>query len=107
MERIVLSKRAKQVLRLLNAGVSSCPTNMSQKDFNLGALEAQGVGLALCYQEEGGEVVEARLTDLGQCYLAMNPRLSNPIDWKWTIGTAIALVSLIISIVALLVACAN
>ncbi len=45
-----------------------------------------------------------KLTQYGRQYLAENPRLCNPTDWaKWAAVAAAA--SVLISIIALLVAC--
>lgn len=50
-------------------------------------------------------MVDARITPFGREYLAMNPSLRNPVDWRWVITTAIATVAALASIVALFVSC--
>jgi len=105
MERIELSKSGKQVFRLLDNGVYTRPDYISPSDFNNGARELRNKGLAVCHEEEGGDVIISRLTDMGKRYSAFNPSLSNPIDWKWIISTAIGLISLAVAIIALFVAC--
>ena len=105
MERIELSKSGKQVFRLLDKGVYTRPDYISPSDFNNGARELRNKGLAVCHEEEGGDVIISRLTDMGKRYSAFNPSLSNPIAWKWIISTAIGLISLAVAIIALFVAC--
>lgn len=105
MEYIKLSSDAKSVFRLLDKGIYLCPPNMHHRDFNIGSLELKRFGFAICHQEEGGGVVAARLTEEGKQYIAQNPNLHNPIDWKWIVGVTIAATSLVVSIIALFVAC--
>ncbi len=50
---------------------------------------------------EGGIVVDVRLTDYGKQYVSEYPHLSNPINWN----TLIAIIGVIVSIIALCVAC--
>ena len=105
MKHIQLSNIAKQVYRLLDRGIEHCPYDMHRRDFNIGSIELQSIGFAVCMQEEGGDVIAARLTDKGRQYIAEHPTLRNPIDWKWITGTIIAVISLFVAIIALFVAC--
>lgn len=66
----------------------------------------QSHGLAVCHEEENRNVEAVRLTDKGKLYLEDNPHLYNPIDWKWVVTTAIAVVAAIAAIAALFVSCA-
>lgn len=105
MERISLSKRAKDVLQAVASGQYTCPEKMLQFEFNSGARELQRHGLAYIHEEQKGNVEIVRLTDFGKCYLNDNPKLYNPIDWKWIITTVIGLIAAIAAIAALFVAC--
>lgn len=105
MKKIKLSNDAKSVFRLLDKGIYQCPPNMHHRDFNIGSLELKRLGFSVCHQEESGDVIIARLTDEGKQYIAQNPTLHNPIDWKWIVGATIAATSLVVSIIALFVAC--
>jgi len=49
---------------------------------------------------KGGRLEDARLTAYGREYLALNPLLRNPIDWKWIITTAIALAAALAAFLA-------
>lgn len=103
--RIRLSKDAKFVLRLLNNGQCTCPKAIPFAVFNDGAHELESNHLAICHEEEDGNVEIARLTDVGKLYISQNPDLRNPVDWKWIITTTIALISAIGTTIMLLVAC--
>lgn len=104
-KRIRLSKDAKFVLRLLNNGQYTCPKATPFAVFNDGAHELESNHLAICFEEEGGNVEIARLTDAGKLYLSQNPDLRNPVDWKWIITTTITAIAAIASTIALFVAC--
>ena len=95
MERVTLSRNAKQVMCHLRDGSTSCPATMIQSDFNSGARELWQHGFVITHEEENGNVEIARLADKGKIYLADNPALHNPIDTKWLIATTIVLVSAI------------
>ncbi len=72
--------------------------------FNAAVRSLHNSGLVQGAFSEGGGVVDSKLTQRGRQYLAENPRLSNPTDWtKWAAVAAAA--SVLISIIALLVAC--
>ena len=92
MGRIKLSKRAKRVLRLLAEGVTECPADMDRKDFSLGALALKYEGLAVCHEEEGGDVVAAKLSTNGWLYLHGNRspckdhrQRESAVDWKFVL----------------------
>lgn len=106
MERISLSSNAKAVMFALRAhNIGTCPETMIQSKFNKGARELQSHGLAFCHEEEGGNVEVVHLTDYGKSYLEDNPRLRNPVDWKWIITTTLTAIAAIGSILALFIAC--
>lgn len=72
--------------------------------FNAAVRSLHNSGLVQRTFSEGGGVVDSRMTQYGRQDLAENPRLSNPTDWtKWAAVAAAA--SVLISIIALLVAC--
>lgn len=104
MERIKLSKNEKKVLRLINTG-SDCPSGFSIAIYSSCVRSLERHGLAKGAYIEGGDCEAARLTPDGRCYLAENPKLRNPIDWKWIIATIIAIVGVITTIIIGFVAC--
>lgn len=103
MERKRLSHEARGVMFALHThNIGTCPETMLQSAFNAGARELQSMGLAVCHEEEGGNVEIVRLTDYGKLYLESNPYLRNPVDWKWIISTVITAIA---SVIMLFVAC--
>lgn len=105
MERIRLTKQEKTVLRLLASGCNECPDAYPRHIFVSCIRSLEQKGLAKGAWQEGGEMEDARLTPFGREYLAENPSLRNPVDWRWVITTAIATVAALASIVALFVSC--
>lgn len=102
MERVKLSRTAKEVFRLLVAGKYSCPEYMILEYFNAGAKELRAKYLAICHEEESGNVEIAKLSEMGKIYYRENPSLRNPVDWKWII---IATVAAVAGVTALFLAC--
>ena len=79
MERIKLTKREKNVLRLLRDGNSE-----ALSEFDAPSVENLArLGLVRRAGVEGAGFDDARLTNMGKEYFNDNPRLANPIDWKW------------------------
>lgn len=60
------------------------------------------VGLALV---EGGGIEDVTLTTMGKEYIKGNPRLYNPVDWKWLVITALLAVTAIAAVAALFISC--
>lgn len=92
MGRIKLSKRAKRVLRLLAEDVTECPADMDREEFSLGALELKHKGLVICHEEEGGDVVAAKLSTNGRLYLhgdrspcKDHRQREGAVDWKFVL----------------------
>lgn len=101
MERIRLTKREKRVLRLLSDNRLDLLTEMDHPALH----ELHERGLARVVYIEGGVPEAARLTTFGKNYLAENPKLRNPIDWKWVATTFIAAIAALAAVAALFVAC--
>lgn len=96
MEKIHLTRREKEVLRLIGSGCirpSTYPLHLFVSSVR--TLELKGL-------VKGGLLEDARLTAYGREYLALNPLLCNPIDWKWIITTAIALAAALAAFFCLL-----
>lgn len=102
MERIKLSKKCKALLRSVNDG--SYPKKASPEDVDdiryLREMKLiQGVDVI------PNGVTCIRITDFGRAYFHDNPKLKNPTIWqdkKYIINTAISIVALVISIIALI-----
>ena len=104
MERISLTRSEKEVLRLLGGGLG-CPDGYPRHVFCTCAASLERKGLARCAWAAGHKLVDARITPYGREYLALNPRLRNPIDWKWVVTTAIALGAAVAGFLALFMSC--
>ncbi len=107
MGRIKLIKEEKKVLRLLSKhGARSLGTiPRSQVRRALRSLEEKH--LIRAAWTEGGDYESARLTRDGRDYLIENPKLRNPIDWKWIATIGLATIGAITGIAALLVVCSK
>lgn len=105
MKRIALTKAEKQVLRMVLAGQEVCPAEYPAHQFNTAVRALEGYGLVRGAYTEGGGVEAVEATQYARQYIAENPRLRAPLDLKWVISTAIAVISAAAAIVALFVAC--
>lgn len=104
MERITLSRNEKEVLRMIAGGQGICPAEYPLHAFNAAVRSLAGKGLVQGAYEEGGNVADSMMTQVGRQYLAENPNLRNPINWG-RLATLIAAVSVGVSIIAMLIAC--
>lgn len=101
MNQIKLTRSEKEVFRLIAQGEGHCPSEYPQHQFNASVQSLVCLGLVYAIYEEGHNVVEAILTSKGKVYLASNPKLINPIDWRWLISTAIGGIAAIAATIAL------
>ena len=101
MEKIYLSKACKKILRAIRDKRYNDIPHKDTADLLL--LEQSGlIDVVWC---EFGYAIVANLSSKGIIYLRTNPKLSNPSifdDKKFWINTAISLIAIIISIIALL-----
>lgn len=101
MERIKLTKREKRVLRTL-----SRQSFAALSEFDAAAIRSlDSQGLVQGAFIEGGGVEDAKLTNYGKEYLADNPKLWNPIDWKWIVTATIGAIAATTGTIALFIAC--
>jgi hypothetical protein len=103
MEKINLSETQKKVLRSISLS-GRRPDTIPEAVYNPTVRSLERAGLVRAMYEDGGGVVDVRLTDDGIIYLAENPALENPINWAKITAIATAICALI-SIIALFVAC--
>lgn len=104
MERIHLTKKERIVFRLISQG-EECPNGFPSHTFSRCVRSLERKGLVKGAYESGGGVIDARLSPDGAIYLAENPKLTNPIDWKWIINTSIVAVGAIAAVLGLFIAC--
>lgn len=104
MDKIKLTKKEKEVLRLLASGIENTDCYpLHTLNSCVDSLERKG--LAKGAWASGHEVVAAKITDKGKMYIALNPKLKNPTDTKWVITTVISAIGVTVAFVALFVAC--
>lgn len=105
MQRIKLNKTEKKCMNLLNKhgaeALDTLPRSQSRRA--LRSLEEKN--LVRVAWIEGEDYEGVRMTRNGKDYLIENPKLRNPIDWKWLIGTAIGVATLIVAIATFFIAC--
>lgn len=100
MDKIKLTERAKEILRLLKDNKYKV-RDADREDLNL--LEIEGLGTGQRLTDHSFHTF--KITDMGSAYLYSNPKLSNPSIWddkKYIITTLISVVALIISIIAII-----
>lgn len=102
MEKLSLSKNSKRILSSLANGTypNSVPEN-DIEEFNL----LMQMDLVRGVYVKDPAIVAPKLTDYGRAYIHQNPKMKNPSifdDKKYIVTTAISIVALGISIIALL-----
>ena len=102
MERIRLGKDEKKVLRMVAVDQGVCPSEYPSHAFNASVRSLEQKGLVKGAYEEGGNVVDARMTQYERQYIAENPNLRNPVNWGMIAALIVAVCAIVIS---LLVAC--
>lgn len=99
MDRIQLSKREKEILRLLNTG--RFPAVVEKKD-EMPVKKLIYEGLVLCKENEFGTLLVPNLTEKGELYLYDNPKLKNPCIFQDK-GFVVSIIAIILSAIALFV----
>ncbi len=100
MEKIKLTDRCKDILRQLNEKKYT-PIPEDQKAL----LLLHEDGLIAGNRYSSGEIYTCRITPKGEAYLYSNPKLKNPSIWddkKYIITTAISVVALVVSTIAII-----
>lgn len=100
MERIRLAKDEKHVFLHVNEHREKRPMNITPVMFIycLSTLKEKGL---INFKSDYDDVVGVRLTIKGRAYIEQNPKLLNPIDWKWMSVIIVTLMTLIISTINL------
>lgn len=102
MERIRLTRNEKKILRLIADGHTACPAYAEiENAYAVWILES--FGLVCATYEEGGDIVDVRMTAKGFAYMNSNPRLFNHVNWMKV--ATIALIAAITAIAVLFVSC--
>ena len=105
MERVKLTNNKRNILQQL--AEYKYPNPVPDKDIK-DFLELEDLGFVNHLKLSQGSLKQLygpQITDTGRRYLAENPKLKNPrrrFDWKWWIGTIIALLGVITTMWAVL-----
>ncbi len=101
MERIKLTRQEKRILLGLHEHGGKIVMDYPPYEAARCVRSLQEKGLAKGAFVEGGTLEAAAITGDGESYVRHNPKLRNPIDWKWTLPIsliAIAATCLILAI---------
>ena len=104
MERIKLTKDEKKTLFHVLNGAEGKPDNMTPLSYAYSVTTLQEKGLLLAIVERDA-VINRKPTLKGVAYFEHNPGLKNPVDWKWTITTALVAQTALSTFLALFIAC--
>lgn len=107
MERIKLTKAEKRVLINIALQSDYLPHGYSQELYSACVALLEKKGLVRASWEEGHNIVDVHITDYAISYIEQNPKLSNPVDWKWIVTIIITSLTAVASVIALFVACNN
>lgn len=107
MEKVRLSKNEKEVLRNVSLNVAHWPDGMEAGSLSFALSSLERKGFVRVARASGHEPVAAELTDLGIAYLENNPRLENPVDWKWIASITVGLIAAVAAVAALFIACSS
>lgn len=105
MERIKLSKNEKMLLRNVGADLDYWPDDFSDQAITHALSSLENKKLVHVAWSSGMTPVASELTDFGRVYLDNNPKLLNPVQWRWIIEISIGVSTLIVAIIALCVVC--
>ncbi len=97
MEKIKLSKRAKEIL----LQKANHKYEIAKED-KAALLELEDMGLMHITKLTDGTLWSCSISEKGKTYIALNPKLTNPKIWndkKWLIGTIITIVGILVTII--------
>ena len=92
------------MLRWLQCHDGSKMKQMERLAFAPAVRSLERKGLVCGYWSEEAGLADAVLTESGEAYLFLNPRLRNPVDWNKVAAVA-ACISALATVLGLLVAC--
>lgn len=101
--KIYLTRKEKEVLRLVQFH-EDCPDTYPSHIFSACVDTLERKGLVKAMWASGHELYAVRLSELGESYLALNPRLTNPINWG-IVGTISSIIATIIAVMSLFISC--
>ena len=104
MERIRLTRDEKAVFLHVHEHGEKKPMSITPVMFIycLSTLKEKGL---VDFKSNYDEVLGARLTIKGRAYIEQNPKLTNPIDWKWVITVLLTAITAFATTLALFISC--
>ena len=102
--RIYLDRVEKLLLININNGDFSMPRNITTNQYHHALSTLQEKGL-IQFKSNYDQIEDAKTTIKGRAYIDSNPKLKNPIDWKWIITTILMAITAIATTLALFIAC--
>ena len=102
--RMHLNRIEKLLLKNINNGDFSMPRNITTNQYHHALSTLQEKGLII-FKSNYDQIEDAKTTIKGRAYIDSNPKLKNPIDWKWIITTILMAITAIASTLALFIAC--
>lgn len=80
------------------------PRNITTNQYHHALSTLQEKGLII-FKSNYDQIEDAKTTIKGRAYIDSNPKLKNPIDWKWIITTILMAITAIATTFALFIAC--
>lgn len=102
--RIYLDSIEKLLLININNGNFSMPRNITTNQYHHALSTLQEKGL-IQFKSNYDQIEDAKTTIKGRAYIDSNPKLKNPIDWKWIVTTILMAITAIATTLALFIAC--
>ena len=106
MERIRLTKEEKHVLLHVSEYGEKQPRDTSLLVF-LHSLSTLQEKQLVVFKANYDEVIRASLTVKGAAYLELNPKLKNPIDWKYIILAVLSAITAVSTAMTVYISCTN
>lgn len=105
MDRIKLSNTEKRILKSLFLYGCDSILDFAFNDSIMALTRLEQIGFVKVAWIDGGLFDDVALTNVGKSYVRNNPNLRNPVEWKWVVTTAIAVITAIASITTLFISC--
>ena len=101
---IYLNRIEKLLLKNINNGDFPMPRNITTNQYHHALSTLQEKGLVF-FKSNYDQIEDAKTTIKGRAYINSNPKLKNPIDWKWIVTTILMAITAIATTLALFIAC--
>lgn len=103
MDRIYLTKGEKHVLQYLDSHETHYKI-VNNEQYWADMISLNEKGLTITRNNEH-RVYDIKLSFKGRKYLFCNPKLKNPLDWKWILQFTVTVIITIATIIGLFIGC--